>query len=227
MKGPLSIEPRQTALLLIDFQEEQRRHPVYSVAGFNDVLGNAKRLLETARGQGLPVLHAAYRRDFLACPPRPFEPLASDGSPAFSDPANPLTAICEELRPNPAETVIYKNDASAFSEGTLQPHLRAGAMEWLVVAGVWTEACVAATVRDAIAAGFRVLLVKDACGSGTQTMHETAVLNIANRLYGGAVTDTCGAMKLMAGDEAQVWRAERPVPILFDYSDAAELYRGL
>jgi maleamate amidohydrolase len=92
---------------------------------------------------------------------------------------------------------------------------------------VWTEACVAATVRDAIAAGFRALLVKDACGSGTEAMHQTAVLNLANRLYGGAITDTAGAMKLMAGHEVEVWMAERPVPILFNYADAAEHYRSL
>src|SRR5438552_12901295 len=227
MRAPLSLAPRQTALLLIDFQEEQRRDPVYSVAGFTDVLGNATRLLQTARDRGLRVFHAAFRRDFASCPPRPFEPLAPDGRPAFSDAANPLTAICDEVRPVEPEPVIHKNDASAFSDGTLQGFLTAHVIEWIIVTGVWTEACVAASIRDAIAAGIHVLLVKDACGSGTETMHQTAVLNIANRLYGGAVTDTLGALKLMAGDQVDVWTADRPAPILFNYSDAAEHYRNL
>jgi nicotinamidase-related amidase len=93
--------------------------------------------------------------------------------------------------------------------------------------GVWTEACVAATIRDAIASGIHVLLVKDACGSGTESMHQTAVLNIANRLYGGAVTDTQGAVKLIEGEEIDVWVADRPVPLLFNYSDAARHYWNL
>jgi len=227
MRARLSLDPRRTALLLIDFQEEQRRDPVYSVAGFNDVLGNAGRLLQSARGRGLRVFHAAYRRDFASCPPRPFEPLANDGRPGFSDAANPLTAICDELRPIASEPVIYKNDASAYSAGTLQAFLTADAIEWLVVAGVWTEACVAATIRDAIATGFHVLLVKDACGSGTETMHQTAVINIANRLYGGAVADTRRAIELIAGSEVETWMVDRPVPILFNYSDAVEHYRNL
>ena len=58
-------------------------------------------------------------------------------------------------------------------------------------------------MRDAIAHGFRVLLVKDACGSGTEAMHQTGILNLANRLYGGAVADTAKACRLFAGETAE------------------------
>ena len=51
----------------------------------------------------------------------------------------------------------------------------------------------------ALKLGFRVVLVKDACGSGSIAMHQTGILNLANRLYGGAITDTAGACRLMAG----------------------------
>jgi len=227
VRSVLTLDPQHTALLLVDFQEEQRRHALYSVAGFDRVIGNARALLDAARGRKLSAVHTAYRRDFERCPPRPFEPLASDGAPAFSDATDPLTAICAELAPVEGETVIYKNDASAFSEAGLRDALLARDARWLIIAGVWTEACVAATVRDAIAGGFRVLLVKDACGSGTEAMHQTAVLNLANRLYGGAVCDTAAALRLIAGETAEVWMAERPVPILFNYADAADLYRSL
>lgn len=227
MRSALTLNPRHTALLLVDFQEEQRRHALYSVAGFERVIGNARTLLEAVRRRNVSVVHTAYRRDFKRCPPRPFEPLAEGGAPAFSDATDPLTAICAELAPLDGETVIHKNDASAFSEPGLRDALLAHDARWLIVAGVWTEACVAATVRDAIAGGFRVLLVKDACGSGTEAMHQTAVLNLANRLYGGAVCDTAAGLRLIAGETAEVWMPERPVPILFTYADAAELYRSL
>jgi nicotinamidase-related amidase len=100
-------------------------------------------------------------------------------------------------------------------------------VEWLVIAGVWTEACVAATVRDAIAHGIRVLLVKDACGSGTRAMHQTGIINLANRLSGGAVAGTATACRLIAGEAAEVWVAERPVPLLFGYADAEKMYEAL
>lgn len=227
MHAPLSLGPQGAALLLIDLQEEQRHVPRYAVAGFDSVLANARLLLSAARVRGLPVFHTAYRRDFAACPPRPLEPRMPDGTAFFSDKDSPLVALCPEVEPLPGERVIFKNDASAFCEGELEPLLRTAGVEWLIVAGVWTEACVAATVRDAIARGLRVLLVKDACGSGTVAMHQSGILNLANRLSGGAVTDTRTACRLMAGEQAEVWSAERPVPILFTYDDAQRHYEAL
>lgn len=227
MRTRASIDPRRAAALLVDLQEEQRHDPRHSVDDFAGVIANVRRILVAARERRVPVFHAAYRRDFDTRPPRPFEPLSEGGAPAFSDKADPLTAICQEVGPAGDEAVIYKNDASAFCEGNLKPLLDAAGTEWLIVAGVWTEACVAATVRDAMAHGLRVILVKDACGSGTKAMHQTGILNIANRLYGGGVADTSRAVQLLAGKPADIWMPERPVPILFDYADAAENFERL
>src|SRR5215470_12236751 len=124
MRRSLAIDPRHAALILVDLQEEQRQVPHYRVAGFDRVLANAQRLLEAARARPIPVIHAAYRRDFDAVPPRLLEPLASDGGPAFSSKASPLTALCPEVAPSGREPVLYKNDASAFGEGELEPLLR-------------------------------------------------------------------------------------------------------
>lgn len=227
MRQTLSISPKRAGLVLVDFQEEQRTAPLYAVANFAEVLANAKALLGCARARGVLIAHAAYKRDLATVPRRPFEMVSDDGRPAFSDITSPLTEICAEVTPRDGEAVLLKNDASAFCEGELEPLLRRSHIDWLIVAGVWTEACVAATVRDAITCGFRVLLVKDACGSGTVAMHQTGVLNLANRLYGGAVASTAAAQQLMAGAAADVWVAERPAPILFSYEDAERLFMSL
>jgi nicotinamidase-related amidase len=227
MRQRLTLDPKRTALVLVDLQEEQRDHPLYAVEGLEAVLGNARRILDTCRKVGLPIVHSAYRRDFASVPKRPLEQVSVDGGPAFSDKSSPGTAICGEVAPKPGETVVWKNNASAFCEGDLAPLLRRGNTERIIVCGVWTEACVAATVRDAIAEGIRVLLVKDACGSGTKAMHQTAVINLANRLDGGAVADTAATLRLVGGKAAEVWVAERPVPILFGYEDAEKLYQSL
>lgn len=227
MRSALRIDSGRAALLLVDLQEEQRSDPLYASADIETVLNNACRLLHAARGNGITVFHAGYRRDYAACPPRPFEPRSTGGAAMFSDKDSPLTRICAEVAPVGGEIVIYKNDASAFGETVLGHHLNERGIEWLIIAGVWTEACVAATVRDAMAQGFRVLIVKDACGSGTATMHQTAILNLANRLYGGAVADTDRATALLEGAEATVWRCERPVPILFNLEDIGHHYASL
>ena len=227
MRQMLTLNPERAALLLVDLQEEQKHVSGYTVEGIDGILANAGRLLDVARSRAIRVFYAAYKRDFDKVPPRPLEYRSADGGPAFSNKVSPLTAICAEVAPRAGEPVIYKNDASAFCEGDLEPLLRQSRIEWLVVAGVWTEACVAATVRDAIAHGIRVLLVKDACGSGTKAMHQTGIINLANRLSGGAVTGTDTACRLMAGDAAEVWVAERPVPLLFSYAEAEMLYEAL
>lgn len=227
MHAELTLDLKRTAFLIVDLQEDQRSDPLCIAADLDKVLDRSATLLRAARENGVPVFHAAFVRDFDLRPPRPFEPLAEDGGPAFSRRESPLVAICHEVAPTDGEVVLHKNDASAFEEGSLQSRLEAKGIEWLVIAGVWTEACVAASVRDAMAGGFRVLIVKDACTSGTQAMHETGVLNLANRLYGGAIADTARTETLFKGGKATVWRNNIPVPFRFTLEDASALYASL
>lgn len=226
MHETLRLPAARTALLLIDLQEEHRMDPRYLVAGYDAVLHNAARLLDAARGAGVRVLHAAYLRDFAKVPPRPFEPVEVDGTPAFSAPGTALTDICPEVAPLEGEAVSLKNDLSCFSDDGFEAMI-ADRPDWLVVCGVWSEACVAATIRDAVARGIRVLMVKDACGSGTDTMHQVAILNLANRLYGGAVCDTRAATALLRGEEATAWRLQGAAPLRFDADSIAQEFARL
>lgn len=227
MHADLTLDPEKTALLIVDLQEDQRSDPLCIAADLDQVLHRSAQLLAAARSSDIPVFHAAFVRDFDIRPPRPFEPLADDGGPAFSRRESPLVAICHEVAPTDGEVVLHKNDASAFEEGSLQSRLEELGIEWLVVAGVWTEACIAASVRDAMAGGFRVLVVKDACTSGTEAMHQTGVLNLANRLYGGAIADTARTDALLRGAPATVWYNTMPVPFRFTLEDAPALYASL
>jgi nicotinamidase-related amidase len=158
---------------------------------------------------------------------RAFHPVLADGTSAFSDKSSPHTAICPEVGPTGNEAVLVKTQASMFGDGRLARAFAGLGVEWVFVAGVWTEACVAATVQDAIELGLRVILIKDACGSGSLAMHQTGILNLANRLYGGAVTDTEGACRLMAGETIEAWVNQGPVPFRFTCENAAELYFNL
>lgn len=226
MKSPLVLPLDRTALLLIDLQEEHRRDERYLVAGFDIVVANAARLLDGARAGGVPAFHFAYVVDMANDSMPPFHPRMADGRSAFSDRSDPHTAICAEVAPQNGERVVVKTEASAFGTG-LGDELRQTGTEWLVVAGVWTEACVDATVKHAIGQGFRVLLVKDACGSGTTAMHQTGILNLANRLYGGAVCDTTSACRLLAGETVDAWSPSKPVPIRYEAETIEALYRAI
>ena len=225
MKRSLAVAPGKAAALFIDLQEEHRRDERYLVAGFEAIIANVRALQAAARGAGVPLFHAAYIADPAAL--MPFHPVMPDGSSAFSDKNSPLIALCPEVGPVRDEPTLVKSEPSAFADGRLSRELARRGIEWLFVAGVWTEACVDATVKDAIALGLRVILIKDACGSGSIAMHQTGILNLANRLYGGAVTNTRDACRIMAGEAITAWMVEGSVPLRFTYENAADLYDGL
>ena len=225
MKKPLTVPRGKAAALFVDLQEEHRGAPRYLVEGYEAILAGAARLQQVGRGAAVPVLHCAYIVDLASA--RPFHPLMADGTSAFSDKDDPLTALCPETGPVTGEEVLVKAEASAFGDGRLEPLLHGRGVEWLFVSGVWTEACVDATVKDAVTRGFRVALVKDACGSGTAAMHRTGILNLANRLYGGAVVDTDAACRLLRGEAADAWMVEGSVPLRYRADTIDMLYGEL
>ncbi|AZV18883.1 MULTISPECIES: isochorismatase family protein [unclassified Mesorhizobium] len=226
MKTPIAIKPGTVAAIFIDLQEEHRQDKRYLVDGYDTILANVQRLQAAARQNHVPIYHWAYIVD-LDSQDRPFHPLGEDGKSAFSDKSDPLTEICREVAPINGEALLIKAEASAFRTGPAARDIKSSGIDWLVISGVWTEACIDATVKDAVAKGFRVLLVKDACGSGSAAMHQTGILNLANRLYGGAVTDTNGACRLLAGETVTAWQVEGSVPLRFSFDNAAALYADL
>jgi len=226
MKTTIAIAHGKAAALFIDLQEEHRRDQRLLSVGFDRVIDNVVLLQAAARANRVPLHHYAYVVDVAASDIRPFHPRLPDGRSAFSDKDDPLTAICAEVAPRGEEPLLVKSEASAFGQG-LGKELKAQGIEWLFVAGVWTEACVDATVKDALKLGFRVALVKDACASGSLAMHQTGILNLANRLYGGAVVTTDAACRLMAGETAQGWSPQGPVPLRYEAETIATLYEDL
>ena len=70
----------------------------------------------------------------------------------------------------PGEEVIVKQDASVFTAPALAAAIERLGLDWLIVGGCWSEACVAATVKDGVERGVHMLLVKDACGADFLTV---------------------------------------------------------
>jgi len=226
MKQPFVLPAARSALLCIDLQEEHRQDKRLLAVEFDRVIANVARLQKMARENGIPIYHFAYVVDTEAATTLTWHPKLPDGRSAFSDKDDPLTAICPEVGPIEGERLVIKSEASAFGSG-LGDELKAANIEWLFVAGVWTEACIDASVKAALRLGFRVALVKDACGSGSVAMHEIGILNLANRLYGGAILSADAACAAMAGETVEGWTPDTPVPIRYEYADAAEIYRSL
>ena len=61
---------------------------------------------------------------------------------------------------------------SAFENPGLERHLHSLGIDTLIIAGLYLHGCVRASVLDAYAAGYRVLVAADAVGS-TEPLHAT------------------------------------------------------
>jgi maleamate amidohydrolase len=76
------------------------------------------------------------------------------------------------LGPRPSEPVLVKQHASAFAGTSLAATLTAAGVDTAVICGVSTSGCVRATATDAIAHGFRPIVVRQACGERTAEIDE-------------------------------------------------------
>jgi maleamate amidohydrolase len=75
------------------------------------------------------------------------------------------------LTPAADEALLVKQHASSFAGTSLAATLRARGVDTVVVGGVSTSGCVRATATDALAAGFRPIVVAEACGDRTDALH--------------------------------------------------------
>lgn len=91
--------------------------------------------------------------------------------------------ILEELEPTDSDLVITKVSRGAFNSTGIDQLLRNMSINSLVVTGVATDACVAATALDAADRGYRTVLVEDATATIAPILHSAALL-IFGHLYG-------------------------------------------
>jgi nicotinamidase-related amidase len=82
----------------------------------------------------------------------------------------------------PPAVVINKTRYSAFAEPHLYHHLLKREADGLIVTGSETDVCVLATIMGAVDLGYRVILVRDAVCSSSDTGHD-ALLELYHRRY--------------------------------------------
>lgn len=137
-----------TALLLIDFQIGLQHHPAYGSERNNpDAEKVAASLLQRWRMLAYPIVHIKHNSDNPESPLRP-------GSPG--------NAIRNEVKPLAGEFVLEKHVNCAFIGTSLEQHLRAQGITSLILTGMVTEHCVAATAIAAGNLGFNTRIVEDA-----------------------------------------------------------------
>lgn len=144
-----SIDPKTTALLVIDFQNEYFDGKLPIPSG-KAALSNAKRLIAMADDAGMPVFHIQH-----VTPP---------GTPVFAE-DGPTVSFHSEIQPAENHTVVRKSSISVFPSTDIDAQLKAKGIKTLLVSGLMTHACVAGATRDAVPLGYEVIVAEDACAT--------------------------------------------------------------
>ena len=174
------LEPRRTALVVIDMQRD-----FVEPGGFGATLGNdvtrlqaivptVAALIALFRRKGWPIVHTreCHKPDLSDCPPS--KRLRGEPSLRIGDHGPmgrvliadaPGAAIIEACAPRSGEIVIDKPGKGMFYATDIAAKLDALGITHLVFAGVTTEVCVQTSMREANDRGYECLVVEDATES--------------------------------------------------------------
>lgn len=202
--GELKLNPKKTALLIVDMQNEFVLRDFgealqFKAAGewerwipFHDrlddiVIPNNKKLLEYFRANNMVVTFGR-----IACLREDGEDRSpvqkSEGWNNMLMPVNGYAAqMVDELTPLENEIVVNKTTDSVTTGTNYLTLLRFMGIETVVVTGIVTDQCVASTVRGLADDGFKVICVEDACAAGSMELHD-AELKIMSVIYCDVLT---------------------------------------
>ena len=184
-----SIDPKSTALLVIDFQNEYFDGKMPIPDG-KAALDNAKRLIAMADAAGMPVFHVQH-----VTPP---------GAPIFAE-GGPTVAFHSDIQPAANHAVVRKSSVSVFPTSDIDAQLKAKGIKTLIVSGLMTHACVAGATRDAVPLGYDVIVADDACatrdldGADGKTvphalLHQASLASLADTFADVQTTDAILAL---------------------------------
>ncbi|MFC7422143.1 isochorismatase family protein [Iodobacter arcticus] len=173
-----TLNAANTALLVIDFQNEYFDGKMPIPNGMR-ALQNAKRLIAFADEHKMPVFHIQH--------------ITPAGSPIFAEDGQTVT-FHADIQPATQHNVVQKSSVSVFASTDIAVQLKKANVQTLIIAGLMTHACVAGAARDAVPAGFDVIVADDASAtrdldtpSGDIVPHD-----VLHRSSLVAVTDTFG-----------------------------------
>ncbi|MGW5155407.1 cysteine hydrolase family protein [Nonomuraea wenchangensis] len=187
------LDPRTTALLVLDYQEA-------TLAALPDPAEPLSRLagaIADLRAHGAAVAYVRVgftEADWAAIPPAN-ETFSFLGRQRLLHHADPATAVHHRLAPEPGDIVVRKTRVGALSTTDLDRRLRERGITTLVVAGVTTSGVVLSTVTVAADRDYRLYVLSDAVADPDPDVHRALMTGVFPRL--AHVIDTAGLRALL------------------------------
>ena len=174
------IDPRRTALLVMDYQ----RGILGMIEDSDALVESTRQTIETVRKRGGHVgyVRVALTPDELAAVPEANKGCAaakaSGRAPAHD---GPESQIDERIAPRDGDIVVRKRRVGAFSTTDLSEQLRRRDVDTLILAGISTSGVVLSTLRDAADRDYRIFVIADACADPNATVHEVLMEHVFPR----------------------------------------------
>ena len=166
MTQALLLNPRTTALVMIDLQHGIVSRPVAPYSGAQ-VVANAKPLADALRAKGGTVVWVrVLLNEILAMPAD--APIRTPDAPLAPAEASELVP---EIGAQPGDVIVSKRQWGAFYGTDLEQQLRRRGIDTIVIGGIATNFGVESTARAAFDFGFKLVFVEDATSGLNEEMH--------------------------------------------------------
>lgn len=181
MSGAMPIDhldPKTTALVVIDFQKEYFTGKMPIPDG-KQAMANTQKLIKFADAAKMPVFQVQH--------------IAPAGSAVFAIDGDTVK-FQPGMEPRAHDKVVQKKTVSVFASTDLDKQLKAANIKTIIVAGLMTHACVAGAARDAVPLGYQVVVASDASATRSIKRANGATVDSAtlHRAALAEVEDTFG-----------------------------------
>ena len=202
--GTVQIDPKRTALLIIDAQYAcvkrphieqptaaekerlERWEPFYRTSE-DVVIPNLQSIIRSCRDHQMEVTYAKIQGFKKSGTDRSLVQKMTGFNEFLMTEDDPRGAIIEELAPEKEDIVVNKTTDSVITGTNMRLFLHNMGVDTVIVTGTMTDQCVSGTVRDLADESFRVWLIEDACLAATKELHEHE-LTALNNIYCHVIT---------------------------------------
>ncbi len=180
----MNIDPRTTAVVLIEYQNDFTteggvlHEAVVEVMEQNDMLARTREVVDAARHAGATVMHApiTFAEGYVEITKHPYGILKGvvDGQ-AFVK-GSWGAAIVDELAPVEGDILVEgKRGLDTFASTNLDFILRSKGIKTIALGGFLTNCCVESTMRSGYENGYQVVTLSDCVAATSVEEHENAL----------------------------------------------------
>ena len=180
----MELNPKETALVLIEFQNDFTSEggifygAVKGVMEHNHMLQNTVDTVRVVRQAGISIVFVpiSFTQDYHEITSKPYGIMKGviDNGAFKKDTWG--TEMVDVLTPQKGDIIIEgKRSFCAFASTNLDYILRSTGVKNIVLAGYLTNCCVESTMRTAYDKGYQVITLTDCCATLSQAEHDNAL----------------------------------------------------